>query len=187
MHPRLTQWFTPLQFGNEKVRYKEYSPTVELRPFIACYWTVTSKQFAFDQKTQLKVLPDGCIDFVFHWHPSFGYVGNISGAMNQYAEIPIHSGSDFIGIRFRPSGLRALFNVSVASYSDLSITLSDIDKVWTNIQYQLTETTDRISLLNTVLLQRLKQTTSVQNDASITNLLHRIYLHQGNIKVQKLA
>ncbi|WP_163583089.1 AraC family transcriptional regulator [Gracilibacillus saliphilus] len=103
------------------------------------------------------------------------------------ADIPIHRGSDFIGIRFRPGALRALFNVSVASYSDLSITLSDIDKVWTDIQYQLTETTDRIALLNTVLLQRLKQTKSAKNSASIANLLHHIYLHQGSIKVQKLA
>ncbi|WP_377559005.1 AraC family transcriptional regulator [Ornithinibacillus salinisoli] len=177
----------PLQFGNEKVRYKEHSPTVALLPYIACYWTVTGEELSIGEKKYLKVLPDGCIDFIFQEDRSLGCIGKVTGAMSQFADIPIHRSSAFLGIRFRPGGFHSLFQVAASSHTGHSITLSDIDKSWAEIQYRLNEADDKITLLNTVLLQKLKHRKSVQNDLPITNLLHHIYQQRGNIKVQQLA
>lgn len=187
MDLRLSHSFTPLQFGNKVLGYEEYTPAMALLPYIACYWTVKGEKLSCDEKKHLKVLPDGCIDFIFQKHRSLGYVGTVTGAMNQFAEVPIQRNSVFLGIRFRPGGLRSLFQVAADSYSGHSIDLSDIDKSWTEIQYRLLETTDKVSLLNTVLLQKLNQKKRVQNESPIANLLHRIYQQQGNIKVRQLA
>lgn len=180
--------YSPLQFGAKNIMYQEYSPAIPLFPYIDCYWIVTGEKLGANQKSTLKVLPDGCVDMIFRKHHSSEYVGTITGVMNEYMDVLISQDMLFLGVRFRPGGVRAIFRTKVDSFSGQRVHFTDLNKTWTELQDRLNANELQwMDLLNQYFLTVINKNMNAQFSNQMKNMFHQIYRHHGNIKIQQLA
>lgn len=117
-------YFQPIQpsVGSQEgeVVYQEFLPSLELQPFIHCYWHLhapTPLVSPFDYR----VVSDGCIDVFFNLknaRESF-----VMGFCKKYTEFSLGKEFDFGGIRFYPSIFPLLFGISAKDLSDKSQSL----------------------------------------------------------------
>ncbi|OXM86990.1 helix-turn-helix domain-containing protein [Paenibacillus rigui] len=88
MHP------SPLQFGFEL----ETDKYIEKFKTYGSH-TILYYQFTMGATEHLPVVPDGCIDLLFHCYPSRP-TALICGSVLQMEQIPFHARSDYFGVRF---------------------------------------------------------------------------------------
>lgn len=180
--------YSPLQFGTSNIAYQEYTPAVPLLPYIHCYWMVTGGKLGANRCDTLKVVPDGCVDMIFEKCPSSGYVGTITGVMNRYIEVPISPNMIFLGVRFRPGGIRALFGMNADLFSGQTVSVSDLHRTWTELQERLNANELQwMDILNRYFLTLVHNHRNAQYSAQMANIFHQIYLHHGMITIQQLA
>lgn len=168
--------------------YQEFTPATPLLPYIDCYWMVMGGKLRTTQQSTLKVLPDGCIDIVFRKCHSSGYVGTITGVMSEYMDVPISEEVFFIGVRFRPGGVRAIFQTNVDLFSGQRVHFSDLNTTWTELQERLNgDEFQWMDLLNRYFLATINKNINVQFSTHMANILDQIYRYQGNVTIQHLA
>ncbi|MCB0279817.1 MAG: hypothetical protein KDD94_09960, partial [Calditrichaeota bacterium] len=96
--------------------YREIEPQAHLKPFIMKYWT-----FALEGKTKVDAdgyrdhhfLPDGCLNLVVfkdHGHN----VMRLSGPQLVNYTVRVHKHIYYMGIRFHPATIEALFDVKAS-------------------------------------------------------------------------
>lgn len=145
--------YSPLQIGSENILYQEYSPAIPLRPYIDCYWVVTRKKLDSNHISTLKVLPDGCIDIIFKKQHSSNFIGTITGVMSQSIDVPISENMVFLGVRFRPGGMRTIFQTKADLFSGQRVHFSDLNQTWIELQERLSAHEHQwIELLNRYFL-----------------------------------
>lgn len=87
---------------NPHESYQETLPTKALRPYVDCFWTsVAPGKSAPDTH---RVLPDGCIDFVFDLSSSSCGEGKVVGTMTRPLLFQTTSSVCLVAVRFRPGG-----------------------------------------------------------------------------------
>lgn len=79
--------------------YREYRPTLVLRPYVDCFWT---SDIAADG-SPLRILPDGSIDFLWSTDDS-GVTGKVVGTMTRAALFSPVGLVRITAARFRPGG-----------------------------------------------------------------------------------
>lgn len=97
------------------VAYEEFTPNVNLQPYIFCYWQLKSTEPLLES-FKYTVVSDGCIDIFFDVHrtdESF-----IMGFCNQYQEFELGTVFNYFGIRFLPAMFPKLFNISASKLSN---------------------------------------------------------------------
>lgn len=180
--------YSPLQFGTPNIAYQEYSPAIPLLPYIHCYWMVTGDKLGENCCGTIKVLPDGCVDMIFEKCLSSGYVGTITGVTNEYLDIPVSKNMVFLGVRFRPGGMRALFRMNANWFSGQSVTVSDLHPRWAELQERLNANELQWrEILNQYFLSLVRNHGNAQYSAQMANIFRQIYRHHGTITVQQLA
>lgn len=103
-------------------------------------------------------------------------------------DVPISKDMIFLGIRFRPGGMRAILQTKIDLFNGQSVNLSDLNKTWTELQERLnTNELQWINLFNQYFLTVLNKNTHVQFSDQIANMFHQIYRQRGNIQIQELA
>ena len=156
--------------------YREYPVCKDLAPFIDAFWTVTGANTAdrFD-----RILPDGCVDIIFNFGPTFlteqgateMYSGEayLVGTMTRFKEMVRPPATRLLGVRFQPGGFSCFY--------DASLLRSTADR---------TVLFDRSlfpsSALDRFFLDRLKPPSN-----SPLPLIRDIQLHRGCISVDRLA
>jgi len=97
------------------VTYREIVPSLELQPFIYCYWqlkTTAPLTAAF----QYKVVADGCIDIFFELNdPSQSFV---MGFCKKYTEFPLSNSFNYVGVRFLPTMFPQIFKINAHELSN---------------------------------------------------------------------
>src|SRR4051812_16074921 len=107
------------------VRYRELPPAPAFSSAIECYWVLEEE--AGPLAAPEPVLPDGCIEMVFHLEgrfrsnldprrpqPAALVVGQLTRPFHLSANDRVHS----FGVRFRPGGAGALFPMSLDVLTD---------------------------------------------------------------------
>lgn len=107
--------------------YREYLPGADLNAFVECYWTRTQSRGEPDTE---RVLPDGCIDILFHFSGTGGLAETVKatvvGTMTRALLVDPSSRPQFyLGIRFRPAGASAFLSVDCSELTDRILPLSE--------------------------------------------------------------
>jgi hypothetical protein len=107
--------------GSAATRSREYPVDPALVQFIKCIWSLESERPITDAPRE-RILPDGCVELVFHFHDSFRThfpsgraalqpASFVVGQMKRFLEIEPAGRAGFVAVRFSPTELTA-FSVS---------------------------------------------------------------------------
>jgi AraC-like DNA-binding protein len=116
------------------VRYRELRPRAPLHRFVECFWFVSGDGRGAEIQT---IVPDGCPELIVHsgeafrrWsgdrcerQPPAFLVGELTSALRVQPSVQVST----MGIRFRPSGLRAFLG---APQDELTDRTTPIDDLW---------------------------------------------------------
>jgi AraC-like DNA-binding protein len=99
------------------VRYCEFPPPLALAALVECFWEVETRDEAN------RVLPDGCMDILFH----VGDVGaRVIGPMRTAACIEERGVSRTAGVRFRSGAAPGLLGLAACELRDDTASLDDV-------------------------------------------------------------
>jgi AraC-like DNA-binding protein len=164
--------------------YAEHAPGERLRPFVECYWTMSSPARA--SLAPVRVLPDGCMDIIFDLSAAEGVV---IGTMTRAIVTDPTPGASIFGVRFRPGAAPAFLDAPARGAADESIPL---DALWGSFARELAErvasarsTAARLALLDLELLGRLEDAASLATPGRHAVAL--VVSAQGEIRIDDLA
>ncbi len=109
--------------------YKEHSPGPDLRAFVECFWTQEVRRIpAGSPAASLRVLPDGCIDFIFHSNGARSAFGaRIVGAITRPRLVDFRAPTYLVGVRFQPGGaFPFLGNLTAGELTDAQLSLTEL-------------------------------------------------------------
>ena len=108
------------------ISYREYPPSPELSPYVACFWVIKSLP-PLPYPVLSRVIPDGCIDIVIDLQDvSKGGSGKICGLMHSASVSYITGSCNLIGVRFWPIGATRLLHIPASDFTDTLVPLPDV-------------------------------------------------------------
>ncbi|WP_018755021.1 helix-turn-helix domain-containing protein [Paenibacillus terrigena] len=119
--------YVPIQFIDEtlvhpQLNYSEMLPSDALKPYVACYWRLTS-QSRLEEVILHRVIPDGCVDILFDLTSGETH---FAGIMNQVDMIPLIGDVHLLGIRFLPVSIPFLLKGDAAFLVNHMLDVVDI-------------------------------------------------------------
>jgi AraC-like DNA-binding protein len=115
------------------MQYTEFTPHPALAPYIDAYWTAAGDSTGMKSE---KILPDGCIDFIFNIGPDCLSENNtfllnsgqayLIGTMTQFKETLMTPETRLLGIRFKPAAFTVFYEYP--SLEKLTNTTVALDK-----------------------------------------------------------
>ncbi|WP_156307607.1 AraC family transcriptional regulator [Sphingobacterium endophyticum] len=159
------------------MNYQTYKPHSDLESLVKFYWTL---EVPFDPKNQKqKIVPDGCIEMTFNLGDRIKrYISENEFILNPNAMImgqrtkpyyilPIGN-VDTIAICFYPYGFANFVNTALEKFVDKEIPIAELfgQTVAHELEQQIilaTGTQQRIEILETFLLKKLNEKTTISN------------------------
>jgi AraC-like DNA-binding protein len=131
-------------------RYREYPVRPALASFIKCIWSLESDGPVYDVVPE-RILPDGCVELVFHFHDPFRtHFANgestiqpqsfVVGQMKRFLEIAPAGRIGFVAVRFAARNAYRFFPGKLHEVSDGVV---DLASVW---KKDAEEWTERVAL-----------------------------------------
>jgi AraC-like DNA-binding protein len=163
--------------------YKEILPPETLRSFIECYW-IRSSSSSNELKSD-RVLPDGCIDFVFNFETN--PIGSLVGTMTTPLEVETSNAIDYLGVRFLPAKARSFVRFQASEITDRIVPISDFtgskgrilaEKLKENPQ-------ERIHTLNNELEKWIHDGNYYPGQVDFA--VNRISQTQGSIRIERIC
>ena len=178
--------------------YQVYTPSVMLQPIVKCFWSLDEP--AQDQPVVQRVVPDGCMEMIFHYGDPFRqYFSDgqsieqplcfIYGQINRYIEIAPMGASGIIAARFWPNGLSPLLPIPIADLEDKATALEDIfgsegEQLGSNVLGS-SNTAERILIIEGFLINRLNDADAMDKVAK--TCVDVLLQSQGKMDVHELA
>jgi AraC-like DNA-binding protein len=166
-----------------------------LRPFIECYWIVENGETAVRRE---KIIPDGFPEMIFHYGDPYKInlmgvwevqsLSLLAGQIRKHFFLENTGRSGMIGVKFFPSALKHLYDVSMIQLTDKVVDLHAVlPSIFDDMEYQLQKSrdfTDKIELLQSYFLDLIQSHTSPQTivDQAIAMILDT----QGVVSVSEL-
>jgi AraC-like DNA-binding protein len=125
--------------------YREYAPSEVLAKYVECYW---SREGFPDSSGSPRVLPDGCIDILLEFASGQGRA-YVIGPMTRALVVGTARPDRYVGVRFRPGGAFAFFDLPMHALTDARIELAD---VWQDAPQLETSANESISVRRQVQL-----------------------------------
>ncbi|MDY6911826.1 MAG: helix-turn-helix domain-containing protein [Chloroflexota bacterium] len=174
---------------NGIIEYREFLPSEQLRPFIACYSTSNSKS-ALETPFNHRIIPDGCVNLIFDLADPSGQYGFVTGPVRQAQFVPMVDHVQLIGIRFFPGSalhfMAAQLQVITGRSAPLDAILGYTDTQLISEQLaQEPSIEKKVSILEHYIARHLKEDIPV--DSTLNNAMHFIYASKGNIRISDLA
>lgn len=180
------------------VMYTEYAPSFPLSSYIDNYWEFKG---APPQGTRIRILPDGCTDFIF----TLGEPANVAGGalsmqpyrsyfvgpMTKYATLVTHTDTvHMLGIRFLPCGVLRFGALPLHQLADTRLPAADLSLFFNDsLADALAEQpgiAQRIALIEKRLLFYL-QHHPIEMERAIGYAVAQIDRHQGLLPIGRLA
>ena len=115
------------------MKYAEYAPAPQLKPYIDAYWTLETDRFF--KPVNRPIFADGCTEIFINVGGSAPVVNSIShlkpgniylgGTMSRASVVTSLPNSRFVGIRFSPAGFAAFYKLPVSEIVDEVIEFPD--------------------------------------------------------------
>jgi AraC-like DNA-binding protein len=103
--------------------YREYAPSAVLAKYVDCYWS--REGFPDLSGSSRRVLPDGCLDILFEFTSGRGRA-YVIGPMTRALVVGTVRPDTYAGVRFRPGGAFAFFDLPMHALTDARIELADV-------------------------------------------------------------
>ncbi|AXG75013.1 AraC family transcriptional regulator [Flavobacterium arcticum] len=118
------------------MEYKTYMPCKELAKQVKLYWSLETKDNDASHERE-RIFPDGCIELIFNYGDRFKkYETNgefhlqpynfIHGQLKTYFELQATGKIGIFSARFHPAGLQPFINFNVDSFTDSTLTVSEV-------------------------------------------------------------
>lgn len=116
---QIRELFQPIQPSVKQtggsVSYFEFLPSIDLQPYIYCYWQLKTNERLVNPFSY-KVVSDGCIDILFEMNkPQDNFV---AGFCRKYTEYELNPEFNYVGIRFLPTIFPQIFKVNASDLSN---------------------------------------------------------------------
>ncbi len=183
----------------DEICYREYPIPAVLTPFVKLIWSLECDRSIHNSGPE-RILPDGCIELVFHFRDPFYTVfsnrechvqsqGFLVGQMNDFIEIAPHGRIGFVAVRFSAQGAYRFLPGSLKAIAGGVVAMKH---VWNDSD---AETIDRIAnaptmsrriavvedlLVNYLALMQ-------REDVLVDRALALIQLHAGTLRIAELA
>jgi AraC-like DNA-binding protein len=180
------------------MNYQVYTPSPELQPFVKCFWTL--EDGASDTPQRQRVVPDGCMEMIFHYgdlYKQYFEDGSsviqprcfIFGQITSFIEIEPTGVSGIVSARFLPDGVSPFLDIRVSDLEDKAVSLEELfgekGKLLEEKVLMATGNTERIRLIEEFLLFLLGNPNTI--DTLTKACVDEIVQSQGQIGVIELA
>jgi AraC-like DNA-binding protein len=180
------------------MRYTEHQPMPVLADFLECLWFVSDDEASAATRPVERVLPDGCIEWIFHlgapfqrWTPAAGWAlqsrSFVVGELTQFLLLQPTGPAAVMGVRFRPGGAYRFLALPLDALTDDIVPTAD---VWGSGAKYLEQAvldartdTERARLVEAFLLQRLVISPRPRFDAAISEIMRS----RGQMRMGPLA
>lgn len=173
--------------------YQEIAPDKRLANYILSYWKFEYHPNTSDGKPpetlDHTVLPDGCVSLVFHYNQHVKQRFSVLfGPRMQNYNTQVFPGSVFVGVRFFPGVVDALFGISGAALRNQSI---DAGMICSNLNLgklleSICKNFDQYELFDEELLPFITKFAG-KPDERIIRAVSLIVAANGNIKMADIA
>jgi AraC-like DNA-binding protein len=179
--------------------YREYPIHPVLSPHITSIWSLESNRPVNDAPRE-RILPDGCVELVFHFHGPFRtHFANgrsarqprsfVVGQMRRFLEIAPVGRSGFIAVRFHARGAYRFFPRPLQQIAAGVVDLTDVWRQraneWTDRVGSAGEMSERVRIVEEALHAALRA--NGQHDSIVDRCLHLIETRAGQSTVAQLA
>ncbi|THB73629.1 MAG: AraC family transcriptional regulator [Desulfobacteraceae bacterium] len=170
----------------QKNTYREYEPSLNLKPFLHCYWAYDTPDSDRGHTGSNPIIPDGCVDIIFNLNLPTQSECFVVGPMTQ----PIfNTKNNLFGIRFKPGMAASFFQSPIREMTDQILTLNHIDRFKTqNIADHLANSTSpgsKTALVESIFEQMLSGKPGLERRVQFA--INAIESSNGNINVQELT
>jgi AraC-like DNA-binding protein len=148
--------------------YREHRAPARLRPWVRCFWELRAERGPGEPARVERVLPDGCLEWIFHLGEPFALAA-ASGAHERQAAALLAGAStravllvpsqraDVLGVRFEPGGAAPFVRPPAFSFAERIVPLAEAeDGALVELEERLREASvpARIGVLERFLLER---------------------------------
>jgi AraC-like DNA-binding protein len=180
------------------VNYYTILPGSELKELVKCYWTLESE--AQEQPERQRIVPDGCMEMIFHYGDLFrqymengGYIVQprcfVFGQITRPLEIEPSGAIGIFAVRFEPEGFTPFATIPLKQIENRAVSLQEIFGNEGNMleqQVMAAENNDeRLRLIEAFLLNRL--TTPQAIDRISRAAVETITELRGQLSVDELS
>ncbi|HMQ05682.1 MAG TPA: helix-turn-helix domain-containing protein [Saprospiraceae bacterium] len=180
------------------MNYKTFQPSSNLKPLIKCYWTLESPKEDFPLRQT--IVPDGCIEMIFHYGDLFKqYIEkNISiiqprcfviGQLTQPLEIEPTGETGIFSVRFHPQGFLPFTPIPLKELENKAISLKSLfgqeGKELADNMIQSYSTQQRIVLIETFLLSRVADTDAI--DRIVQSTIDTLLTANGQLSIDAIS
>lgn len=113
------------------MKYSEHRPPAFLAPFVECLWHACDEG-ASDSRPAERILPDGCIEWIFHFGEPFQRLADdgrverqpvsfLVGEMTRHMVLRPAGRVETMGVRFRPGGAYPFLPLPLDTITNLSL------------------------------------------------------------------
>lgn len=181
--------FTPMQptvrQTGAEVLYHEFLPSLNLQPYIYCYWELKTKH-QLVAPFSYKVVADGCFDIFFELdNPQESFV---MGFCKQYTSFDLENNFHYIGIRFLPTMFPQLFQISATELSNKSEPLINIIPAvaeFIEMRFNRSQNIQEIKLLLDDFFTLQVNNKPLNIDARLYNAIDIILKNFGVLNIEK--
>ena len=181
------------------MKYLEFKPKKSLAKYIQLVWILESES-PEDHYEKEKILPDGIVEIIFHYHdPFITYLANgksfiqpggfAISQMRKFIEIKSNGNTGFVSVRFYPWGAHHFFKKPVKDFLDDTV---DIKHLWNGDsevileQLKTTDTTDKkANLIQSFLLEKLNY--NKKETYKIDEAIKLIRRTKGQLSVEEVC
>lgn len=183
----------------DDVTYQEYPIHPSLAPFVKVIWSLESRRAIYNAPRE-RILPDGCVELVFHFHDPFRtYPAGLDGAiqprsfvvgqMRRFLEIQPAGRMGLLAVRFHVRGAYLFFHGPLSDVTGEDVALEEL---WGERGRELTEQVAlarqmraRVALVESALLGLMRD--GERFDRTVDRCLEIIEQAEGNVNVAHLA
>jgi len=168
--------------------YREIAPSARVRPFVDCFWAWETG----GEPSPHRVLPDGCIDFLFSIRSSPEGEEldlRVIGPMTRYLDVSRANLRLVVGLRFRPAGALPFLEAPASELVDRRPSLEELTGAeGLALRERLAgarTVSERARVLETHLVERLER--GGRRDELVEQVVRQMYEAGGALSVSSLV
>ena len=182
-----------------QVRYQEHPIPAPLTPFVKLVWSLESDRSVYGAPRE-RILPDGCVEMVFHFHEPFCThfpngqsviqpLSFVVGQMQQFIDISPRGRIGFVAVRFHAQGA---YRFLPGSLRTVAADVVDVVDIWKRSQTgwceqiaAATNMNSRLAIVEANLFAALRSNRA--QDPIVDRCLQLIESHSGEKRIRHLA
>jgi AraC-like DNA-binding protein len=187
------------------MRYTEQQPSSPLIPHLECFWFLSASNPCATMGASERVLPDGCVEWIFHLGSAFqrsiitgeaGIAGRwefqprsfVVGELSRFLLLRPTGDVAVMGVRFRPGGAYRFLPFQLSDFTDNTISTGDVwGQEGNRVEEAVLEAqndTQRQQLVEEFLLRQLINTTARPRfDAAVRDIIRA----RGQTRIHEVA